>query len=230
MASLTQNMIFFGIPVAVARRSRKNLSLRVRSTGEVTLSVTPSTTDGEIRQFMERHRQWLTDRYSPRPAGEPDSREAPLWGRLLPLERIPGRPRGIFAEPDRIVLRSDAELTPEEQTAYLKSLCRSQTAAALPPLLEKWQPVLGVRASRWDLRDMKSRWGSCTPRTGRLCFNIRLAEKAPQCLEYVVVHELCHLLAPDHSPAFWAHVASCLPDWKERRRLTNQPVTRKCGP
>ena len=68
---------------------------------------------------------------------------------------------------------------------------------------------------------MKSRWGSCNVKTGALCLNVQLVKKPPQCLEYVVVHELCHLLVPNHSPQFWAYVADCLPDWKRRRLLTN---------
>lgn len=83
---------------------------------------------------------------------------------------------------------------------------------------EKWESVLGVRAKGWTLRKMKTRWGSCTVDKGKIRINTRLVWYPAECLEYVVVHELCHLLEAGHSPRFWAYVENCLPDWRERRR------------
>ena len=72
--------------------------------------------------------------------------------------------------------------------------------ACVPPLVEQWAAILDVHPKTIAYRNMKSRWGSCQPETGRICFNIRLALYPPECLEYVVVHELCHFLEPNHGP------------------------------
>ena len=94
---------------------------------------------------------------------------------------------------------------------------RKVVEAFVPALIERWEPVLGVKAGQVAYRKMKSRWGSCQPSTGRICINVALALYPPECLEYVVVHELCHLLVPGHGPEFHAIMDRVMPDWKQRR-------------
>ena len=94
---------------------------------------------------------------------------------------------------------------------------RELLEAFVPALVEKWEPILGVTVQKLAYRKMKSRWGSCQPSTGRICINTVLAICPPECLEYVVVHELCHLLVPGHGPEFHALMDRVMPDWKQRR-------------
>ncbi|MEG0619544.1 MAG: SprT family zinc-dependent metalloprotease [Raoultibacter sp.] len=102
---------------------------------------------------------------------------------------------------------------------------RQQVQGAVPPLIACWEPIMGVASQTVVYRNMSSRWGSCNPRTGRICINIQLAAYPPQCLEYVVVHELCHLLEGGHGPRFKALMTRFLPDWKQRRALLKQAAT-----
>ncbi|MDO4289781.1 MAG: SprT family zinc-dependent metalloprotease [Eggerthellaceae bacterium] len=94
---------------------------------------------------------------------------------------------------------------------------KAVVSACVPPLIEAWEPIMGVRAGRVVYRNMTSRWGSCQPATGRICINVRLALYPPECLEYVVVHELCHLLERGHGPKFHALMDAFMPDWRARR-------------
>ena len=94
---------------------------------------------------------------------------------------------------------------------------REMVQAFVPPLIAKWEPIMGVKAGKIAYRNMTSRWGSCQPSTGRICINVRLALYPPECLEYVVVHELCHLLERGHGPRFHALMDAFLPDWKAIR-------------
>lgn len=94
---------------------------------------------------------------------------------------------------------------------------RKVVEAFTPALVEKWEPILGVKAGSLAYRNMRSRWGSCQPSTGRICINVRLALYPPECLEYVVVHELCHLLVSGHGPDFHQLMSGVMPDWKQRR-------------
>lgn len=94
---------------------------------------------------------------------------------------------------------------------------RKVVEAFTPALVEQWEPILGVKAKSLAYRNMRSRWGSCQPSTGRICINVRLALYPPECLEYVVVHELCHLLVSGHGPEFQALMTKVMPDWKQRR-------------
>lgn len=101
--------------------------------------------------------------------------------------------------------------TPEELEQW-----RAVVAACTPALIEKWAPIMGVSPGRIVYRNMVSRWGSCNVKTGRICINVQLAAHPPECLEYVVVHELCHLLEASHGPRFKALMDAFLPDWRAR--------------
>lgn len=106
------------------------------------------------------------------------------------------------------------EMTPEEIAAAKECM-----VACVPPLIREWEAIMGVRSQTLAYRNMTSRWGSCNPSTGRICLNIQLVNYPPACLEYVVVHELCHLLERGHGPRFKALMDKYMPDWKERRAL-----------
>ena len=105
-----------------------------------------------------------------------------------------------------------AAASPEEVAQW-----RAVVEACVPALVEAWEPILGVKAGKLAYRNMRSRWGSCQPSTGRICINVRLALYPPECLEYVVVHELCHLLVSGHGPEFRALLDRVMPDWRKRR-------------
>lgn len=101
--------------------------------------------------------------------------------------------------------------TKEEQMAW-----RRVVSACVPPLVETWEPILGVKVKQLTYRNMKSRWGSCQPSTGKICISTRLALYPPECLEYVVVHEMAHLLVANHGPDFKGLLDRVMPDWRKR--------------
>ncbi|MFV0364768.1 MAG: M48 family metallopeptidase [Suipraeoptans sp.] len=84
---------------------------------------------------------------------------------------------------------------------------------------EKWEPIMSVHASKWSIRFMKTRWGSCNVNTGSININSRLVYYPIECLEYIVVHELCHLIEPSHNSRFKKYMGIFLPDWKDRKNL-----------
>lgn len=110
--------------------------------------------------------------------------------------------------------QSKAECATKKEQSTWKEIIE----ACVPLLVESWEPILGVKAKRLVYRNMKTRWGSCQPSTGRICINTRLALYPPECLEYVVVHELCHLLVANHGPEFKALLGRVMPDWKNRAK------------
>ena len=99
---------------------------------------------------------------------------------------------------------------------------RAIVEGLVPGLVDRWSAVMGVIPGKLAYRNMKSRWGSCQPSTGRICINVRLALYPPRCLEYVVVHELAHLLVSGHGPQFYAVLDRYLPDWREAKKLLDR--------
>lgn len=105
-----------------------------------------------------------------------------------------------------------AEASPQQVAEW-----RAVVEACVPALIEVWEPIMGVKAGKVAYRNMTSRWGSCQPATGRICINVRLALYPPECLEYVVVHELCHLREHGHGRRFKDLMDTYLPDWRDRK-------------
>lgn len=98
---------------------------------------------------------------------------------------------------------------------------RKRLKLQIDPLIAKWEPTLGVKAAAWGVRKMKTRWGSCNVKTKRLWFSLELAKKPPECLEYVVVHELVHLLERRHDARFKELMTLHLPLWRRIRKQLN---------
>lgn len=154
-----------------------------------------------------------------REAGGPGETDAPrepgVPGRSV-LHREPGVLE-LFVRPG-----SDAKHRGEVLDRWL----RKRLKIDIEPLVSKWQPILGVEASAWNVRRMRTRWGSCNPARKRLWFNLELSRKPPECLEYVVVHELAHLLVSRHGAPFKALMDRHLPGWPGiRERLNEAPPT-----
>ena len=108
-----------------------------------------------------------------------------------------------------------ANLATPQEVAEWRAIVEGLT----PGLVERWAAVMGVTPGKLAYRNMTSRWGSCQPSTGRICINVRLALYPPRCLEYVVVHELAHLLVHGHGAQFYAILDRYLPDWRESKKL-----------
>ena len=85
----------------------------------------------------------------------------------------------------------------------------------------KWEPVMGVHCTGFMIRNMKTRWGSCSIHSKKIRINLQLAAKPEECIEYVLVHELCHLLEPSHNERFYYFMALYLPDWENRKKKLN---------
>ncbi len=89
-------------------------------------------------------------------------------------------------------------------------------------LIQKYEQLMRVQVSGVTIRQMKTRWGSCNVKTHHININLALYEKGPECLEYVVVHEMCHILEASHNKIFWGYVAQYFPDWKNVRARLNE--------
>ena len=132
--------------------------------------------------------------------------------------------------PARVVVRGIACLDlfvrpgtcAEQREAILLRWHRAQLKALIPPLLEKWQPIVGVQVADWGIKKMKTKWGTCNRKAGRIWLNLELAKKPIQCLEYILVHELIHLLERQHNDRFRAMMDQFLPSWRLYRDELNR--------
>lgn len=113
----------------------------------------------------------------------------------------------------------------KKRRAVLEAWYREQLRAAVVPLLERWEPLLGVKARRILVQHMKTKWGSCNPLSGNIRLNSDLACKPADCLEYILVHELLHLIEPTHNARFQSLMDRFMPQWRQvRDELNRLPV------
>ena len=113
--------------------------------------------------------------------------------------------------------------TPEaRRQEIVEEWYRGLVKQAAPALIAKWEPLLGVQVARYYVQRMRTRWGSCNPVTASIRLNTDLAKKPQECLEYIVAHEMVHLLEPTHNDRFVALMDRYMPQWQERRQLLNR--------
>lgn len=230
-AGIILNVDGLEIPVSVVRKRVKNLNLRVRADGTVTLSIPQHLPLARAREFLDRKGDWIAERVrrnierrpSPDLAGELPDR-IPLWGKLVPRDSVQAIPGQAASGRDAGDQGAPGQTTIDQ--AALDELYRTEVLCALPDVVERMEARIGVHATRWSVRVMKTRWGSCTPKTGAIRINARLAAYPPECLEFVVAHELVHLLEPSHNARFHALLDEFCPDNRGiARRLKQQPIS-----
>ena len=108
---------------------------------------------------------------------------------------------------------------PEGEEEALKKKYREELSAVVPGLIDKYAPIVGRRPTGYRLRLMKSRWGSCNVKTGMITLNLLLAAKPPECLEYVIVHEMTHLYTRYHDAVFYGYLDQFYPDWRRVKKM-----------
>lgn len=235
MATESHRITVSGIAVEVVRKDIKNLHLGVYPpNGRVRVAAPLVVSDEAVRLAVIDKLAWIR-RQKASFAQQPRQSER---------EMVNGESHFFLGRryrlrvheqdgPARVALRGIASLDlfvrpsskAEQREAVLLRWYRDQLKALIPPLLEKWQPKLGVQVAAWGVKRMKTKWGSCNVDARRLWLNLELAKKPPQCLEYIVVHELVHLLERHHNARFTALMDEFLSGWRSSRdRLNRAPL------
>ena len=149
-----------------------------------------------------------------------------VWGRRHLLEVIEVNAAPVVElKHSALVLQVRPGSDEARREALLESWYREQLRAKLPGLLGKWQPLMGVNVRRILVQRLKTRWGGCNPSTGNIRLNTELAKKPPECLEYILVHELAHLIEPTHNARFLALMNKLMPHWRQiKDELNRLPV------
>ena len=226
-----QTILVGDIRIEVTRKRIKHVHLRVRPpNGEVTISAPMSARLQVVEAFATTRLDWIRRQQerlraqvmeAPRRFVQGESHY--LWGRrhvLFVVERD-GR-QGVKLDDGRLLLfvqpGSDVARRARVMYAWHKSILRG----ALPPLIRKWEQRLNVRLEGYYLRQMKTRWGTCNYRTKHIRLNTELVTKPAHLFEYVLVHEMVHLIVPNHGSRFIALMNEHYPSWREARKELNK--------
>jgi predicted metal-dependent hydrolase len=222
------------IAVDVVLKDIKNVHLSVYPpTGRVRISAPQRMKLGTIRLFAISKLGWIKqqqrklreqERETPREYLDRESHY--VWGKryLLKLVEEPTAPR-IELKHNKMILRINPGTNHHRKEDVVAQWYREQIKAALPALIAKWEPMVGVNVQRVFVQKMKTKWGSCNPGSRSVRLNTDLAKKPRACLEYIVVHEMVHMLEPTHNAHFVTLMDRMMPQWRLcRDQLNRLPV------
>jgi predicted metal-dependent hydrolase len=224
------------ITVDVILKDIKNVHLSVYPpAGRVRISAPKRMSLDTLRVFAISKLDWIKqqqaklreqERETPRDYVDRESHY--VWGKRYLLDVTESEePPAIELRHRRMLLRVRPGTGEEKRQALVEEWYREQLKEAVPPLLARWQPLLGVQVERWFVQRMKTRWGSCNHQAGTIRLNTELAKKPAECLEYIVVHELVHLLEPTHNARFVALMNQFMPKWQLHRQALNRLPVRQ---
>ena len=218
------------ITIALTRKQVKHVHLSVHPpNGRVTMVVPQATRLAAARAYAISKLRWIRDQ---REKLRTQPRELPrafvtreshyLWGRryLLTVQEMDTKP-SVVAKNQRLVMTVRPGASASKRAEVMHEWHKSLMHAAVKPLLSKWETRIGVKASAYFLQRMKTKWGACNPRARNIRLNTELVKKPRDLLEYVIVHELMHLIEPRHSDRFMALMDRHYPHWRDARAELN---------
>ena len=232
---MTAQIDLGGIEVEVLFKDIKNVHLSVYPpTGRVRIAAPEHMNLDTVRAFAVSKLAWIKkqraklqkqERETPREYLDQESHY--VWGKryLLKIVEVDNAP-AVELKGGDMILRTRPGTGADARGAAVSKWYREQLKAAIPDLLAKWEPIVGVTAERVFVRKMKTKWGSCNPDRRSVRLNTDLVKKPAYYLEYILVHELTHLLEKTHNDRFTALMDHFMPQWREYRDMLNTARSR----
>jgi len=227
----TEKIDVGGITVDVIFKDIKNVHLSVHPpTGRVRISAPARMKLDTIRVYAISKIDWIKKHQKKFQEQERETRREYLdreshyvWGRryLLKVKEV-NSPPSVELKHNEMILTVRPGAAMKKREAGVMAWYRDQVRDATTPLIEKWEPLLGVKVDHTIIRRMRTRWGSCTPGRRTIRLNTELAKKPRECLEYVLVHEMVHLLEPTHNANFISLMDKFMPQWRHFRDELNR--------
>lgn len=216
---------------SLERKNVKNLNLHVRKDGSVYVSANDAVPEGKIDEFLISKGDFIRnaqdkfkeqEQYRPLPKQYVSGETFYIQGRALRLKVTQTARDKIYSDGVYLFLdvKDQQDFAKKERMVkrFLDKQCKAvfgEIVAELYPVFQKY----GVALPTLRIRNMDTRWGSCLPGKGIITLNKRLLEAPRNCIEYVVMHEFCHFIHPNHSKHFYDFLAMLMPDWKERKKV-----------
>ena len=207
----------------VTYKNIKNSYVRlIPQLGQILLSVPLHATRADIEDLIRVKRSWIlqhlkaaaSDYEAPRSYAYVQNGCAYLWGKCYTLRECTPRPclRADFTD-DECLVNSPIPLVPYMYEELVKNRLRSELELEIGKIWESTQRLVGVQAQEWRVRDMHSRWGTCNINKKRIWLSLHLAQHSKECLRYVLIHELVHLLVKSHNAQFRHYMSQFMPEW-----------------
>ena len=222
--------------IDVVRKSIKNMHLSVYPPkGRVRIAAPLNVDDETVKLFAISKLSWIRrnqrkfknqERQTPREFAERESHYFQGRRYLLRVTEVEATPKVEIKTKSFIDLHIRPNTTTEQKQIILNEWYRKELKKQIPIIIEKWEKIIGVSVNEWGVKQMKTKWGTCNNEANRIWLNLELAKKPLHCLEYIVVHEMIHLLERHHNNLFLAYMDKFIPRWKfYKEELNRLPVS-----
>ncbi len=228
-----EHIVIGGIDIQVTKKNIKNMYIRVLPPdGLVQITAPEDTTDAALRMFGISRISWIKKQQR---NFKEQARQAKrqyvsgesyyVWGRRYRLEVTYSNVRNdVLLGADKLILQVRKESSALQRESILNEWYREQLKQAIPPVLEKCEKAIGVRTFEWHVKNMRTKWGTCNPDKKRIWLNLQLAKKTPECLEYVIIHELVHFFERNHTEQFRKYMDRFYPPWRSVKDNLNRQM------
>ena len=218
------------ISIEVIKKNIKNMHLSVLPPdGKVRVSAPITLSDDSIAMFVRTKLDWIRKqqeafRNQPRQSERQyvSGETFYLWGKQYYLQvEYSYQGNSLILSGNKAVLTVRKESTAKQRENYVREWYREQLKEKISKVLPKWEKITDLHPESWQTKYMTTKWGTCNTKTHKIWLNLQLAKKPPECLEYVVLHELAHLRVKNHGPEFIAILDQYMPFWRDIKKLLN---------
>ena len=223
-------IVVSGIPVEVHKKDIKNMHLAVKPPdGHVVLSSPKSVDDKAIEMYIRINLRWVKNqieefRSQPRSGKRQyvSGETIYFWGKQYFIKFVPNNKKNsLLLDGNTAILSMSQDSTVKQREKFVREQYRDKLKAVIEKLLPKWEQITGLHADSWQTKYMITRWGTCNVEAKKLWFNIQLAQKPVECLDFVILHELLHFHTRRHDALFVAYMDKYMPNWRDIRRELN---------
>jgi len=222
------------IEALVVRKPIKNLHLSVLPPlGKVRVSAPLAMKDDAIRTLLATRLTWIRKQQAKFEGQERQTRREYisgenhyLWGKRCRLGVLyeDKSPSVSLKGKDKILLSVRPNSNRAKREQVMMDWYRKELRAIAGGLIERWQKTIDVQLCAWGIKRMKTRWGTCNQKAGRIWLNLELAKKPEHCLDFIIVHEMTHLLERSHNDRFRAHLDRFMPRWRQHKEELKRSV------
>lgn len=226
------SVIIDDIEITVIRKKVKNINLSIHlPTGSVRVSVPMHLHEKEIRSYLSSKIPWIQKKLTQFEEQDPSERivyrsgeRHALFGKSFVLRVVDTSGlQGVRLVGDETMeLHVAPKHTVEMREHILQEWYRANLKECIPSYIAKWEAILGITINEWRIKRMKTRWGTCNVQKKRIWINLELARKPLRCLDYLIAHEMIHLLEPSHNATFYSLMDHYLPEWRALRAELNE--------
>ena len=218
------------VVIQIQKKNIKNLHLNVKPPeGRVVISAPQTMNEKAIEAYARTNLSWIRkqkEKFSNQ--SRSDKRQYVsgetmyIWGKQYYMVFVPNNKKNSFLlKGDTVVLSMNEKSSVKQREIFVREQYRKILKKGIEKRLPKWENITGLRCDAWQTRYMTTRWGTCNTEKKKIWFNLQLAQKPTECLDYVIVHELLHLLTRKHDASFIQYMDHYMPNWREIRNELN---------